>query len=159
MNLILEKSKFVEHYTYLDPIFDTAPEFAEFTYLISDLAILSPNSFTDTKLSDNPLVISGRVLRDIVQKDKIQFVWAVLSGFDREPIIPSELPYADGNPNFWQGVPTPQIPEAQFEIVCWDSGATLFIGIDSLVAEKLRRKYPDILDLDEENQRTANYRL
>ena len=148
MNLLLERSKFVEYYTYLDPVFRAAPEFVDFTFLISDIEIGGGCE----RLAKGPLVISGRELQAIVEKEKVQFIWAVLSAFDREPAIPDELPYADGNPGLWKGSPKPQNSGEKFEIVCWDSGSTLFIGIEASTAEKLRQRYPDIQDLDEYNK-------
>jgi len=150
MNLILYNSKYVNLYTYLDPIFDAVPEFANFYYLVTDLECCGSD---DERLSGEPVVISGFTLHEIIQKDEVQFIWGVFSAFNREPSIPTELPSADGNSKFWEGSPTPQIKNAMFEIVCWDSTATLFIGIDHDIAAKLKVRYPDILDLDQENGR------
>jgi len=150
MNLLLEHSKFVDYYTYLDPIFEVAPELAEFTYLISDIEIVGE---IDERLAHGPIVISGRNLRAIVEEKKVQFIWAVLSAFDHEPTIPTELPYADGNSGLWADSPRPQMRDAKFEIVCWDSGATLFIGLEPAVGEKLKQRYPDIRDLDAYNRK------
>jgi hypothetical protein len=149
MNLLLKRSKFVEYYTYLDPIFHAAPELVDYTFLVSDIEI---GWCSSERLAKDPLVISGRELQAIVAKEKVQFIWAVLSAFDHEPVIPEELPYANGNPKLWVDSPKPQIANAKFEIVCWDSGSTLFIGIESSTAAKLRQKYPDIQDLDEYNR-------
>jgi hypothetical protein len=157
MNLLLERSKFVDYYTYLDPIFQAAPELADFTYLISDLEIGGGCE----RLAKGPLVLSGIELQAIVENEQVQFIWAVLSAFDREPAIPAELPYADGNQALWKGSPKPQISDAKFEIVCWDSASTLFIGVEASTAAKLQQKYPDIQDLDEYNQNqrlTSRYR-
>ena len=149
MNLLLERSKSVEFYTYLDSIFEAAPELADFSYLISDVEI---GGSREERLTKDPIVISGRELCSIVKKDKVQFIWAVFSAFDGAPAVPAELPYADGNPSFWKDSPKPQIPEAKFEIVCWDSSSTLFIGIHAYTAAKLLQRYPDIQDLDEYNR-------
>jgi len=153
MNLLLERSKFVEYYTYLDPIFAAAPELAKFTYLVSDLEIAGE---IDERVANGPLVIQGRELRAIVEENKVQFIWAVLSAFDYHPKIPDQLPYADGNSGFWVGSPRPQLRDAKLEIVCWDSGATLFIGLDPSIAEKIRQRFPDIQDLDAYNENGAN---
>jgi len=92
-------------------------------------------------------------LNEILQKTKMQFIWGVLSGFSEKLTkIPSEYPYADGNPNFWEGSPKPQARDAQIEIVCWDSTCTLFININTSIAAKLKVLYPDIKDLDHENE-------
>ena len=150
MNLLLEHSKFVDYYTYLDPIFDAAPELADFTYLISNVEVAGE---VDERLTCSPIVISGFQLRAIVKEKKVQFVWAVLSAFDHDPMIPAELPYADGNSGFWTGSPRPQAHGAKFEIVCWDSGATLLIGIEPEVAMKIKQRFSDIQDLDAYNQK------
>jgi len=150
MNLLLEHSKFVEYYTYLGPIFEAAPELAEFTYLISDLETAGE---TDGRLARGPIVITGRDLRAIVTERKVQFIWAVLSAFDHEPAIPPELPYADGNTGFWTDAPRPQMRDAKFEIVCWDSSATLFIGLEAATAAKIQKRYPDTRDLDAYNRK------
>ena len=131
MNILLERSKFVDFYTYLDPIFEAAPELADFTFLISDIEL---GTHRDERLATEPSIISGHELRAMVEAKKIQFIWAVLSAFDHTPTVPSELPFEDGNSRFWEGLPKPQISDAKFEIVCWDSGATLFIGIEASTA-------------------------
>ncbi len=146
MNLLLEHSKCVQFYTYLDPIFDLEPRLEQFTYLISDLETAGQ---MHERLSGSSLIIPGKELHDIVVSAKVQFVWAVISAFDYEPTMPAELPYADGNTGLWTGSPKPQADGARFEIVCWDSGATLFIGIDAAFGQKLRMRYPDIRDLDD----------
>lgn len=152
MNLLLEHSKFVEYYTYLDPIFAAAPELADFTFLISDIEIAGE---TDERLARDPMVIQGRELRAIVEDKKVQFIWAVLSAFDHQPKIPEELPYADGNSGFWSGSPRPQLSDAKLEIVCWDSSATLFIGLDPSTVAKIQQRFPDIRDLNVYNQKRA----
>jgi hypothetical protein len=152
MNLLLHRSNFVDFYTYLDPIFEAAPELADFTFLISEIEL---GCQRDERLASEPSIISGHELRAIVESRKVQFIWAVLSAFDDKPAVPTELPFADGNSRFWEGSPKPQISDAKFEIVCWDSSATLFIGIEAATATKLRHRYPDILDLDDYNRRNA----
>lgn len=119
-------------------------------WLISDLEV---NYCTDSRLHNDPVLIDGESLKEIVQKDKIQFIWAVLSGYLEKPKrIPKDLPYADGNPNFWKGTPKPQAAGAEIEIVCWDSTCTLFINVNENVAAKLKELYPDIRDLDKDNE-------
>lgn len=152
MNLLLHNSKFVDCYTYLDPIFEAAPEFVDFIFLISEIEL---GSQRDERLVSEPSIISGHELRSIVEAKKLQFIWAVLSAFDHKPTIPTDLPFADGNSRLWQGSPKPQISAANFEIVCWDSSATLFIGIEASTAARLIRRYPDIQDLDDYNRQIS----
>ena len=82
-----------------------------------------------------------------------QFIWGVFSAIDpSDSYDGSVVPYADGNTKFWMGSPRPQLSQAKFEIVCWDSSATLFIGIDDSLVQKLVGIYPDISNLDEINR-------
>jgi hypothetical protein len=114
------------------------------------------NYCPDSRLSSDPVILDGETLCEIVQKDKIQFSWAVLSGFKNEiSAIPNELPFADGNRNFWIGCPKPQAKGAELEIVCWDSTCTLFIGVNENISIKLHELYFDIKDLDQENKKRS----
>jgi hypothetical protein len=153
MNLILENSDSVEFYTYLDPIFEALPELKKYDYLISDLEI---NGCSDTRLHKETLTISGQALSEVTEKEKVQFIWGVFSAYEKAPLMIKELPYADGNRDFWRGIPTPQAKEALFEIVAWDSTCTLFIGISDELAARLKELYPDIKDLDIENKLRTN---
>jgi hypothetical protein len=153
LNLILENSKYVKYYTYLDSIFSTVLEFQEMNWVISDVEC---NQYPDPRISKDPILIDGKSLNEIVQNNKIQFIWAVLSGYREKVLkIPEQLPYADGNPDFWTGKPTPQADDAEIEIVCWDSTCTLFINASTIVSKKLKKLYPDIKDLDEENEKRS----
>ena len=92
MNLILENSKYVKYYTYLDSIFSTVIEFQEMNWIISDVEC---NQYPDPRISKDPILIDGKSLNEIIQNNKIQFIWAVLSGYREKVLkIPEKLPYA-----------------------------------------------------------------
>lgn len=153
-NLIIEDSKYVDFYTYLDSVFATIPELRKLYWLITDLEC---NHCPDPRLREDPVLIEGKTFNEIIQVNEIQFIWGVLSGFSDKPIkIPAKLPYADGNPRFWKGKPKPQATGAEIEIVCWDSTCTLFINANDSVATKLKELYPDIRNLDDENKSKDN---
>ena len=157
MNLSLKNSAYVDYYTHFGKLLEVVPELASCWYLISDLEV---NASRDERLRHSTVVLSGEELASITRAEDVQFIWAVLSAFRERPErIPVELPFADGNPNFWRGSPRPQLPDAVFEIVCFDGGCTLFIGVDADLAAKLRFVYPDIGDLDEQNTERANKAL
>jgi hypothetical protein len=46
------------------------------------------------------------------------------------------------------GSPKPQLPDALFEIVCWDATYTLLIGIDDHLAAAFKASFPSTTDLD-----------
>lgn len=80
---------------------------------------------------------------------EVQIIWAVLSAFKKEPKEIGELiPFADGNSELWKGSPKPQLKSAIFEIVCWDSSSTLFIGVSDEIGKDLILSYPDIKKIE-----------
>ena len=152
--MILEKSEFVRYYTFLDALFNGIEEFRKSYWLISDHEL---NHDEAERLNSHPVLISGEKLRKLLSEVKTQFIWGVLSAFENPEIdLNQPLPFADGNPEFWSGSPRPQHPDASFEIVCWDSSCTLFVGVNSRVAVQLKKIFPDIKDLDMENQRRVS---
>jgi hypothetical protein len=75
-------------------VFLCAPEFRQWYWRISDLEC---NYCPDPRLHNNvPVLIDGESLNDIIQSNKILFIWTVLSGFMNEiQALPEALPYAD----------------------------------------------------------------
>jgi hypothetical protein len=130
-------------------LFSAVPELENYTYLITELEI---NRGEHVLMESSPLIITGSDLRKIVESDKIQFIWAVLSAFGGDVTIPEDLPFADMNAELWTSTVKPQIKESDFEIVCWDSSATLFIGVDNSVAAQLVGYDQDIQSIDDFNQ-------
>lgn len=101
----------------------------------------------------------GTQLSDLVhrQAPPVQFIWAVLTGFDRGTSIDitnlKVVPRADGNPVLWEGEPRIQYPGARVELVCWDSGSTLLITSDTNLTERFRGGFPGAVDLAEFNKK------
>ena len=152
MNLILERSKQMRWYTDMRLVFSALPGVCEtHDWLISDIDC---NFYPDERIAygTNPVLISGPELLEIVNEHEIQFIWAVFSALPQgtQPDL-SNVPYADGNPAFWTGSPRPQLKEALFEIVCWDSSSTLLIGAPDDIAQRFQSNFTDALDLDVEN--------
>jgi hypothetical protein len=81
----------------------------------------------------------------VVLAAPIQFSWAVFSAFPRGVRVDvSSPPDADGNPTFWHPPEVrPQLEGACFEVVCWDSSATILIGVSPQQAERFSQAYPD----------------
>lgn len=98
---------------------------------------------------NEPLWITGLEFKKKLKIYDYQFIWSVISAFPKgsKPFT-SELPYADNNPDFWHKKPVKQLCNSLFEVVCWDSSATLFIGLSDTLAENLLKNAPDIKDLD-----------
>lgn len=75
----------------------------------------------------------------------VQFIWGVFSAFPRGTRfdVPAP-PAADGNSNLWYPPEVqPQLEGASFEIVCWDSSATVLVGGSPKQAERFLVAYPE----------------
>jgi len=140
VNLILEREPTIKFYTDLDIIFSAmnmSP--AEYDWFISDVE----TNRTCAELPEKHGWISGEVLQGVIAGKSLQWIWGVLSAFPKGTKFKVvNVPYADGNPHFWNSSEvSKQIPEALFEIVCWDSSATIFIGIDQASVRNLQAKF------------------
>ena len=104
--------------------------------------------------------ISGEELTNIIKKDDFQWIWAVLSGFEKhitlEEVKKYDLPYADGYRGFWDENISIQHPLAPVELVAWDSGCTLFISKADELVDKFRKEFPLSVDLEMYNKGTLN---
>ncbi|CAN7745790.1 hypothetical protein [Paenibacillus sp. LjRoot56] len=167
MNAILKDSKQIQYYTYLGPIFEALQNRQhDYNWLLTDLELnWIPDDFLNyfgeyqvnkgTWDRDNKYWISGEQLTNLIGKNKIQFIWGVISGFRKSEKIDinnlSVIPFADGNPGFWKPGATVQHPKAEVEIVCWDSGLTLMISKDQSLVKSFMDFFKDAKDLDEYN--------
>lgn len=145
-------------YTYLPKLFD-AIENAQMDYnwLITDCDCNQSNKVYDEYLKQGYCWISGEELTKIVQETHIQWLWAVLSGFQKDITLNEVLAYpypdADGYPGFWRNPVSMQHPLATIEIVPWDASLTLFFSRKKELVEKFRAGYPHSEDLSVYNTR------
>jgi hypothetical protein len=142
MNLILENTDQVRYFTDMREVFaaaNIAPQ--DYDWYVSDIEANGvPPGF-----SPGDQWFSGEALASFLRENDVQFEWAVFSavpkGFRSRP---ASAPYADGNPNFWTGEgPEPQLSGALFEIVSWDSSATILINLPKQAAQSFAAKFPD----------------
>lgn len=62
-------------------------------------------------------------------------------------------PYAEGNPDFWAEQPAIQHPQAEIEIVCWDSTSTLFFSKNEELGNLFHEYFVDSIDLVQHNKK------
>lgn len=152
MNYIQVDTDEVDFFTSLKDVSQWLEiELEDFDWHISDIEGAWPEL-------DDPSWILGKELSNKLDEYDHQFVWSVVSAFPKgyKPFT-TESPFADGNQSFWKGSPKKQLEESLFEIVCWDSSATLFIGLSESMSENLLRNAPGIKNLDKYNaSRCAN---
>ena len=141
MNIVLESSEQVPWYTDMGTTLRAmGVDPKAYDWYVSDVetnvAVPLPK--------DSDIWVSGCELSALLETP-IQFIWAVFSAFP--PGIRVEVPsppYADGNPHFWRPPEvSTQLPQACFEIVCWDSSATILIGVSQEQAERFSQTYSD----------------
>ena len=142
MNLILEHTNQVPYFTEMGSVFHALKISAsDYDWYLSDIE----TNINVHGLSDSDQWLNGEELHRLVAEQKIQFIWAVFSAVPRgaRPTI-TNAPYVDGNPHYWNDTECkPQIKEALFEIACWDSSATILIGITPDMATNFTLAYSD----------------
>lgn len=148
-------------YTYLPKLFD-AIDNAQLNYnwLITACECNVSNRVEDEYLKQGYCWISGGELTSIVQEQHIQWIWAVLSGFEKdiplEKVLEYPHPDADGYPGFWHNPISMHHPLATIEIVPWDSSLTLFFSKDKELVDKFKAGHPRSEDLTVHNARYEN---
>ncbi|EAR07352.1 hypothetical protein [Reinekea blandensis] len=142
MNLILENTNQVKYFTFLPEVFEALGVRAlDYEWYLSDV---ETNGFNVREGW-----YSGKELNALISTNNVQFIWGVISAFKTgvRPKIVNE-PYIAGNPNYWNGSnPSVQAEGAVFEVGCWDSSATLLIGLDEKLSSKYSSVYSDAKQL------------
>jgi hypothetical protein len=130
-------------------------DFIKLNWLITDREIY----YGDPRIDNNGkyVWIDGIELLEIIGSQKTQFVWGVFSGFNKdvqlEEILKYNLPYADGNGNFWNNKIEIQHPLAEIEIVSFDASLYLFICKDDELTKKFIEIFSLADDLEEYNKK------
>ena len=143
MNLILEDSPRVPCFTDVAACLAALGVRAQdFDWLVSDLEANGP--LPAALLSSRSAWVPGEALAQVLTPG-LQVNWGVFSAFPvgQRPVI-ADPPWADGNADFWTVPDMPvQAPGACFELVCWDSSATLLIGLSDEQAARFMQTHPE----------------
>ena len=147
-----------KYYTDLSKLFEVIQN-AQLSYnwLITACDCNIPNKVENEYLEQGFCWISGEELTAAVLEKPIQWIWAVLSGFDKDipldRVLAFPFPDSEGYNGFWHNPISIQHPLATVEIVPWDSSGTLFFSTDAALVAKFRAGYPQSEDLTEFNAR------
>lgn len=142
------------YYTYLGKFFGAmGGRQKDYNWLITDCECYPSDPKAEAMLRGDSCWISGEALTALVERENFQWIWAVLSGFDKHvslrEVLAHPLPYADGYPGFWRLPLTMQHPLAQLEIVAWDSSLTLFFSREKGLTARFRQAYPQSQALED----------
>lgn len=136
-------------FTYFKEIFCSLNNFQKnYNWLITDVeaAPFKKGHYERITQSGTYAWISGEELTGIIKKDNFQWIWGVLSGFEKfyakEEVLKYDLPYADGQGGFWKTELSIQHPLASVELVAWDSGLTLFLSRQENLVKMFRTAFP-----------------
>ena len=148
---ILDKGE--KYYTYMRKIFDAiGNKQNEYNWLITDFVCYpKTQSISDMLTAKDHCWLSGNELTTVVESEDFQWIWAVLSGFNKDislaKVLEFPLPYADGYKGFWENPVSIQNPLASIEIVPWDSSLTLILSEEKELVDCFMRAFPQSEDL------------
>lgn len=146
MNLILEHTQQVRFFTDMRLVFSALGiSAADYDWFISDIE----TNYHDAEFTSEDQWIEGETLQNFVNANEVQFIWAVFSAFPKgvRCTVPN-VPYVDGNADYWSGKEVlPQLKGALFEIACWDSSATILVGLPLELEENFKNAYSDVCSL------------
>ena len=145
---ILEKG--LEGFTYFKEIFCSLDNFQkDYNWLITDVeaAPFKESHYERITQSGTYAWISGEELTGIIKKDNFQWIWGVLSGFEKcyakEEILKYDLPYADSQGGFWKTELSVQHPLASVELVAEKTARKEELGKENFMDI---RKYQDLYE-------------
>ena len=150
-------------YTYFKKLFCLMDNFQkDYNWLITDCEAYPKRLGHSVRIGQSKYGkyawIDGEELTNIVNRDDFQWIWGVLSGFDKNisknDVLKYELPYADGYKGFWKKNITIQHPLASVELVAWDSTCTLVISEKVEIIRKFKEVFPLSEDLEEYNSKS-----
>lgn len=136
-----------KYYTCLKKVFDAiGNRQKEYNWLITDCTCYPENPKTDAMLRGDYCWMTGEELTKLVIQENFQWIWAVLSAFDKSveisEVLKYDLPYAEDYEGFWSKPISMQHPMAKIEIVPWDSSMTLIFSEDKSIIDSFRAAYP-----------------
>lgn len=145
-----------KYYTDMSEVFAAAGNIQEnYNWLITDWVAYGIDELEDQ--GDDYRWLTGMELSALLEKYRDrQWIWGVLSGFDKR--IPKEealkypLPYADGYEGFWRNPLSLQHPLGEIEIVPWDSSLVLFLSKNRGIVELFRKNFLPNEDLLQYNK-------
>jgi hypothetical protein len=161
MNWIVRYSNKMEFHTHLNTLLmPIENDIKNWNWLISDLDYF-PDTITDLPVDfeHDYFILPADEFQKSVDADP-QIIWGVLLGIPNNfPIEVDEghLPYAEFNDIIWKNGNI-QHPNAQIEIVCFDSGYTIIKFRDEHLSNKFKAYFTEAIELERfSNDSAPNY--
>jgi hypothetical protein len=146
LNIILERTDQVRFFTNMRLVFAAlGVSAADFDWFVSDIE----TNYYGTDFTSEDRWIDGEALQNFIDQNEVQFIWAVFSAVPKGVrTAVTKVPYIEGNKDYWNGSEMPpQLPGALFEVACWDSSATILVGLSPELEGNFKRAYSDARSL------------
>lgn len=140
MNYILKDTTKMSWFTNMRVVFEALDGLQKnYSWLVTDI-----ECYPEIEEIKEGLIISGEKLTDIVNREDIQFVWAVFTGFQKDIEIDNinleVVPYIRENYDFWTDAKI-QHPQAKVEVDCCDSSYVALLSKDELISKKFKEYF------------------
>lgn len=148
-----------KHYTFLGNVFKAINNRQNnYNWLVCRAECYPQNKVFEEMFDRDYCWLSGEELTAIIAQEDFQWVWAVLSGFEKDvtldEVLSHPLPSADYE-GFWQLPLSIQHPLATVEIVPFDSSYTLVLSKDEQLISDYHSVFPKSEDLIRFNSKTS----
>lgn len=135
-----------KYYTDLVRVFEAINnKQMNYNWLITDCECYPEDAEIAEMLNRKYCWLSGEELTTLVTKDRFQWIWAVLSGFEKSTelseVLKYDLPACKDNYALWKTPVTMQHPLAQIEIVPFDSSCTLLFSRNEEIVDAFRNYF------------------
>ena len=146
-----------ESYTLMSIVFSGINDAQkDYNWLITDCEVCSENIENEELFSREYCWLTGEELSRIIEEEDFQWIWGVLSGFEKdiplEEVLKYPLPDAVDYNGYYKIPLSLQHPLSTIEIVPCDSSWTLILSKDKKVIDDYIDHYPKVQDLTLENQ-------
>ena len=138
-----EDRKSEKYYTFLPKLFDVIDNSQlQYNWLITACEFNVANPIEDEYFAKGYCWISGEELTAVVREKEIQWIWAILSGFEKD--IPLEKVLEHPCPDFMDGEDIGTIihPLAKVQIIAFDSSGTQIFSTEEELVSKFKAGYP-----------------
>lgn len=128
---------------------------AAYNWLISDSNIFIRSGEQDI-FGEEYTWLSGEGFAEMIQNDGYYFIWCMASAFPRsvtlEAVLSYDLPYANGNGDFWVNDVKLQTPLSKIELVIFDGYSGFVLSDDVRHRDNFLAAFPEAFDLVEDNK-------
>jgi hypothetical protein len=150
MNWIIKYSKKMPYHTYLNVILEPFKgQIDNYNWILSDLEYHSANVELPIDMDTDYFILSPVDFMALL-KANVQIWWGVILAIPISHEVKlniDDLPFAEGNAMIWKNGNL-QHPDAEIEIVCFDSGYTIVKFTRQDLSDKFKAYFDEAIELE-----------